>query len=111
MERDCADLKIRKAELEQKIEEMRHETATLDAAEKEAEKAIKERRAYLETKQKEAAELLRKRNDGYFRVVFEQVVVVLLIIIPVVLLGITVVAMEVALGWRMLTWGVAAVSR
>lgn len=54
LERDCANLKSRKAELEQKTEEMWHEMARLDAAEKEAETAIKERRAFLETKQKEA---------------------------------------------------------
>ncbi|KFZ09777.1 hypothetical protein V502_08496 [Pseudogymnoascus sp. VKM F-4520 (FW-2644)] len=111
LERDCADLKSRKAELEQKTEEIWHEMARLDAAEKEAETAIKERRAFLETKQKEAAELLRKRNLMNLRVAAEKVAVDLLIVVPGVSLGITVLAMELALGWRMLTWGVAVVSR
>ncbi|OBT84766.1 hypothetical protein VE02_08097 [Pseudogymnoascus sp. 03VT05] len=109
LERDCADLKARKAELELKIQELKREMVVLSAAEKKAEKECNQIRDIMEEKRTEGPELLRRFNEACFRVRAGEVVG-LLLFIPVVSLGITVVAMEVALGWKVVTWGVAAVS-
>ncbi|KFZ15232.1 hypothetical protein V501_02817 [Pseudogymnoascus sp. VKM F-4519 (FW-2642)] len=113
LERDYADLKSRKAELELKIEELKREMVALDAAEKRAAEECKEKRACLEEWEKKLEGLMENLKELYShsKGAVMKTVTAALLYIPLVSLGVTVVATEVAIGWRMVSWGVAAVSR
>lgn len=113
LERDYADLKSKKAELELKIEELKRDMVALNAAEKKAAEKCKEERACLEEWEKKLELLMENLKELYShsKGAVMKAVTAALLYIPLASLGVTVVATEVAIGWRMVSWGVAAVSR
>jgi hypothetical protein len=109
LEEVCANLEHRQAELELGMIKMKCRMALLEAEEKTADDATTKRQAVLGVRKKRGAELLGQIKasdvDGEIGMV-----VGALLFIPVVSVGIMVASMEVLLGWKMICWGVAAVS-